>query len=247
MLGQRRNFVSTGLEFPNEHIAGADQERDDAQTPGAALPVVHRTEEDHQSNADHHEDNSAAQIRARFDGGRRNSGGHAGRGSHTRGDAAGLSRGRGRGCCWGLAEDAQSERNRAEADKKCCFHKYPFAVRCGGGRIWIQKRECRAGTKLERVTRLELATSSLARRCSTTELHPQTERVGIMSTASARARFLSERHAGDVARADGSPPRSHSFAAARSPGARACPAASKCNVTFAPASRSIAARRSAFS
>jgi hypothetical protein len=28
--------------------------------------------------------------------------------------------------------------------------------------------------KLERVTRLELATSSLARRCSTTELHPQT-------------------------------------------------------------------------
>jgi hypothetical protein len=25
----------------------------------------------------------------------------------------------------------------------------------------------------ERVTRLELATSSLARRCSTTELHPQ--------------------------------------------------------------------------
>src|SRR5437660_3484377 len=27
--------------------------------------------------------------------------------------------------------------------------------------------------RLERVTRLELATSSLARRCSTTELHPQ--------------------------------------------------------------------------
>jgi hypothetical protein len=27
--------------------------------------------------------------------------------------------------------------------------------------------------KNERVTRLELATSSLARRCSTTELHPQ--------------------------------------------------------------------------
>ena len=28
---------------------------------------------------------------------------------------------------------------------------------------------------LERVTRLELATCSLARRCSTTELHPQTK------------------------------------------------------------------------
>ena len=27
--------------------------------------------------------------------------------------------------------------------------------------------------RLERVTRLELATSSLARRCSTTELHPR--------------------------------------------------------------------------
>jgi hypothetical protein len=35
---------------------------------------------------------------------------------------------------------------------------------------------------LERVTRLELATSSLARRCSTTELHPQLERDEIMST-----------------------------------------------------------------
>jgi hypothetical protein len=33
---------------------------------------------------------------------------------------------------------------------------------------------------MERVTRLELATSSLARRCSTTELHPRFERVEIM-------------------------------------------------------------------
>ena len=35
-----------------------------------------------------------------------------------------------------------------------------------GGRVVFKKRG-------ERVTRLELATSSLARRCSTTELHPQ--------------------------------------------------------------------------
>src|SRR6202035_420884 len=35
--------------------------------------------------------------------------------------------------------------------------------------------------RLERVTRLELATSSLARRCSTTELHPHFEGVGIMA------------------------------------------------------------------
>jgi hypothetical protein len=44
--------------------------------------------------------------------------------------------------------------------------------------------------KLERVTRLELATSSLARRCSTTELHPQIRRIwrtAIMSSGSGRA------------------------------------------------------------
>ena len=39
----------------------------------------------------------------------------------------------------------------------------------------------------------------------------------------------------------------HSFAASMSPKARACPAGSKRNVTSAPASRSIAARRFAFS
>ena len=53
---------------------------------------------------------------------------------------------------------------------------------------------------LERVTRLELATSSLARRCSTTELHPlmayqpnpksEAGRVGIMSGTPAEARLL---------------------------------------------------------
>src|SRR5204863_5638378 len=43
----------------------------------------------------------------------------------------------------------------------------------------------------ERVTRLELATSSLARRCSTTELHPRLRGVGIMSAAPLDARSLS--------------------------------------------------------
>src|ERR1700674_5826600 len=104
-----------------------------------------------------------------------------------------------------------------------------------------------AGTKLERVTRLELATSSLARRCSTTELHPQLERVGIMSTASVRARFLSERHAVALPMPDCPPLCNHSFAAAISPGTKVCHAASMSNVTFALVSRSIAARRSAFS
>ncbi len=43
--------------------------------------------------------------------------------------------------------------------------------------------------RLERVTRLELATSSLARRCSTTELHPQLEREDINSTRLGDATF----------------------------------------------------------
>src|SRR6266513_6011326 len=41
-----------------------------------------------------------------------------------------------------------------------------------GGRFSLQFA-LRSKRRLERVTRLELATSSLARRCSTTELHPQ--------------------------------------------------------------------------
>src|ERR1041385_860240 len=45
----------------------------------------------------------------------------------------------------------------------------------------------------ERVTRLELATSSLARRCSTTELHPHFERKGIIASHLPDARFLSGR------------------------------------------------------
>src|SRR5438874_8456670 len=42
----------------------------------------------------------------------------------------------------------------------------------------------------QRVTRLELATSSLARRCSTTELHPRFEREEIMSIGRRDATFL---------------------------------------------------------
>src|SRR4029450_9076785 len=41
----------------------------------------------------------------------------------------------------------------------------------------------------QRVTRLELATSSLARRCSTTELHPQFLGEAIMSSAQRDATF----------------------------------------------------------
>ena len=47
----------------------------------------------------------------------------------------------------------------------------------------------RSGYKNERVTRLELATSSLARRCSTTELHPHFWGKQIMSSARRGATF----------------------------------------------------------
>src|SRR5205085_5428890 len=47
----------------------------------------------------------------------------------------------------------------------------------------------RTKRRLERVTRLELATSSLARRCSTTELHPR-KRIGIIAGPSPGATFF---------------------------------------------------------
>lgn len=46
-LGQRRNFVVTALQLPDEQITEANQERDHAQAPRAAFPVVHRAEKNH--------------------------------------------------------------------------------------------------------------------------------------------------------------------------------------------------------
>ncbi len=58
----------------------------------------------------------------------------------------------------------------------------------------------RNASRLERVTRLELATSSLARRCSTTELHPQPIwRRGIISSGRPGARSLFDPDAGRIA------------------------------------------------
>src|SRR6266496_988063 len=53
--------------------------------------------------------------------------------------------------------------------------------------LWLRPDWLRLG---QRVTRLELATSSLARRCSTTELHPRIEREEIMSSDRRDATFL---------------------------------------------------------
>ena len=56
MLGQRRRFVCVfgAFKFPNQQIAHADQERDDADRPRAGFPVGHRAEEEHHAEADHH-------------------------------------------------------------------------------------------------------------------------------------------------------------------------------------------------
>jgi hypothetical protein len=73
MLGQRWGFVCAfgAFQFPNDQVAHADQERDDAERPGAALPVVHRAEEDHQAEPDHNEDYAAPHIRTGAHRGRR--------------------------------------------------------------------------------------------------------------------------------------------------------------------------------
>src|ERR1700680_1079840 len=80
------------------------------------------------------------------------------------------------------------------------IHQYPFATRSPDeikvGKTYRQPTDIGRNSRdqlghrnMERVTRLELATSSLARRCSTTELHPHSERVEIMAKASLDATF----------------------------------------------------------
>jgi hypothetical protein len=72
-LGQRRRFVwfFRAFKFPNQQITHADQERDNADRPGAAFPVIDRAEEDHQRESDHHEDHAAAEVGASPNGRRR--------------------------------------------------------------------------------------------------------------------------------------------------------------------------------
>jgi hypothetical protein len=76
-LGQRRRFVFTAFELPNEQITSADQEGNQAQTPGPTFPVVDRTKEGHQANPHHEENHTAPHIGARPN--------HLGRGEESRG------------------------------------------------------------------------------------------------------------------------------------------------------------------
>src|SRR5205809_3083891 len=65
MLGQRRNFVSTTLQFPDEEITETNYERDYAQAPRPAFPIIHRPKKDHQAQSYHQEDDAAPQIGSR--------------------------------------------------------------------------------------------------------------------------------------------------------------------------------------
>ena len=58
----RRWNVLLSLQFPHEQITGADQERDDAEAPGSAFPIIDRSEKEHEPQPDHDEDNSSTHI-----------------------------------------------------------------------------------------------------------------------------------------------------------------------------------------
>jgi hypothetical protein len=64
MLGQRRRFVCVfgAFKFPDQQIPNSDQERDDADGPGAAFPVVAGAKENHQTESNHHQDHATAEI-----------------------------------------------------------------------------------------------------------------------------------------------------------------------------------------
>ncbi len=86
-----------------------------------------------------------------------------------------------------LCVDGQRQAKSSGATKNICFHSFHLSMRCREKPVRIQNNDLvsskfegyapsclKIGARLkrQRVTRLELATSSLARRCSTTELHP---------------------------------------------------------------------------
>ena len=86
-----------------------------------------------------------------------------------------------------LCVDGQHQTKSSGATKNICFHSFHLSMRCREKPVRIQNNDLvsskfegyapsclkiGARPKRQRVTRLELATSSLARRCSTTELHP---------------------------------------------------------------------------
>src|SRR3954454_3205476 len=64
MLGQGRGFVCVfgAFHLPDNEVPDPDQEWDDPDSPGAAFPVVNGAEEDHEAEADHHQDNPPAHI-----------------------------------------------------------------------------------------------------------------------------------------------------------------------------------------
>src|SRR5437868_14150499 len=102
-----------------------------------------------------------------------------------------------------LCVDGQHQAKSSGATQNICFHSFHLSMRCREKPVRIQKNDLvsskferyapsclkiGAHLKRQRVTRLELATSSLARRCSTTELHPH--KVGSNNGARLRQRKI---------------------------------------------------------
>ena len=73
MLGQRRRFVCVfgAFQLPDDQVPHPNEERDYADGPGAALPVIHRAEENHDPEANHDEDDPTAHVRTGADSSRR--------------------------------------------------------------------------------------------------------------------------------------------------------------------------------
>src|SRR6267143_4514176 len=66
MLLRRRRWwnVLLSLQFPHQQITRADQERNDAEAPGSAFPIIDRSEKEHEPQTDHDEDNSSTHVGA---------------------------------------------------------------------------------------------------------------------------------------------------------------------------------------
>src|SRR5678816_4262613 len=56
------SILATHIQSPDQEIAEADEERDDAEAPNPAFPLVDGTKENHQARPNHEEDDAAAKI-----------------------------------------------------------------------------------------------------------------------------------------------------------------------------------------
>src|SRR4030095_7887577 len=61
-LRYRRRIVLLCIQLPYKQIASADQERNQAEGPRTALPIVHSAKKHHQADTNHCQDDAPAQV-----------------------------------------------------------------------------------------------------------------------------------------------------------------------------------------